>query len=429
MRNTMIGLVAVALLGGCYVDADPALSDRSQAVVVVSEGFEAGTKTAYAAGDVALASGTWNLDEALIGTSTADLKTGSKAVRVRNSGRVTMQFDLSGVATVSVQHATYGSDGNGRFALFRSLNGGGAWTQVGASITTSHTLATATFTVEQSGSVRLQLRKMDGGSNRIDLDSVIVDDGGGATDPQPPPVSVHTALGLPSDATTADWNDYLSVKSQYVLSYNSARKGPNWVSWELNPSYLGDAARQDSYRTDDTLPAGMPQATLADYRYSGWDRGHMCPSGDRTKTTSANAQTFYLSNMLPQSAESNAGPWAQLETYARNLASNGDELFIIAGGIFVGGSQTIGAGVEVPDDLFKVIVVLDEPGQDAAAVTDATRVIGVVMPNDDAAISPGDAWRQFRIPVRDIEQLTGLDFLSEVPLGVQDVVETRVDDL
>jgi len=432
MMRFVAAFAISCVLSSCYL----AYSETEQSVVVVSEGFEAGTKTAYAAANVSLASGIWNLDEALIGTSSSDVKTGSKAVRVRNSGRVTMQFDLdNGVGTVSVQHAHYGSDANGTFALFVSQNGGSSWAQVGSSVTTGASLATATFTVDKPGTVRLQLRKLDGGSNRINLDNLIVNDYGGTPpDPEPEPgpgsdVSVHTTMGLPSDASTSTWTDYLSVKSQYVISYNGTRKAPNWVSWQLDASYLGSAPRQDSYRTDNTLPSGMPQATLSDYSGSGWDRGHMCPSGDRTKTTTANSQTFYLSNMSPQAKDSNGGPWAGLETYSRTLASQGRELFIIAGGRYTGSVQTIGNGVEIPDDHFKVVVVLDHPGQDAADVTTATRVIGVLVPNDDSAIDTGDDWRQFRIPVRDIEELTGLDFLSDVDPSVQDVVETRVDDL
>jgi endonuclease G len=429
MRNSLVLAFAsaLALLSGCLVDEEESLSALTQDVVVVSEGFETGSKAAYAAANVALSSGTWNLDDALIGTSASDVKVGAKAVRVRGSGRVTMQFDVAGgVGSVTVMHARYGTDTGGSFGLFWSQNSGGTWTQAGASVTPGASLATASFAVNRSGAVRLQLRKLDGTSSRIDLDAISVESYGTSPPPPPPPgdtISVHTTLGLPSPASTSSWNDYLSVKSQYVLSYNSARKIPNWVSWELNSSYLGSAARQDDYRTDSTLPAGMPQATLADFSGSGWDRGHLCPSGDRTKTTAANSQTFILSNMVPQSQDSNGGPWAALETYSRSLAAD-NELFVIAGGAFSGGAQTIGNGVEIPDDMFKVVVVLDDAGQ---PVTTATRVIGVLIPNDDSAISPGDSWRQFRISVDDIEELTGLDFLSAVDPAVQAVIESRVD--
>jgi len=235
-------------------------------------------------------------------------------------------------------------------------------------------------------------------------------------------------MGIPSPTSTSDWNSYLSVKPAYVISYNSSRKVPNWVSWELNASYLGSVPRQDNYREDDTLPASMPQASLADYSGSGYDRGHMCPSGDRTLTVSANSQTFYLTNMVPQAANNNQGPWNELENYSRSLVQNGKELFIIAGGTFSASSLSIGNGVKVPDKTFKVIVVLDAPGQGVSSVTTSTRVIAVLVPNNNS-ISSSTPWRNFRVTVDSIEALTGHNYLSDVDPAIQSVVEARIDNL
>jgi endonuclease G len=435
----VLGLVAV--LPGCFVDgpvAEPSLADGEQALVVASEGFETGVKASYAAADVTLPSGVWNLDEALIGSLAADAKAGTRSVRVRGNGRLTMRFDVtSGIGTVSVKHARYGSDASGALALYWSSNGGSTWTQAGSTVTVGSTaLTTTTFTVNRTGTVRLQLRKTDGGSGRINLDDVVINDGGTAPDPDPDPgsgtgadISAHTALGLPTAASTATWSDYLAVKGQYVLSYNSGRKVPNWVSWEITTGYLGSASRQDDYRPDTTLPSGMPQAALSDYSGSGWDRGHMCPSADRTATTTANSQTFLLSNMVPQSRNNNGGPWARLETYSRTLAQSGKQVYVVAGGVFVGSNQTIGNGVSVPDDTWKVVVVLDQVGAGASAVTTATRVIAVVMPNNDDDVSASDDWQPYRVSVDDIEAMTGYDLLSDVPGSVEAVIEARVDSL
>ena len=240
-------------------------------------------------------------------------------------------------------------------------------------------------------------------------------------------LSKHTTLGIPSPSSMLDPNSFLSVKSEYVLSYNSSRKVPNWVSWELNTSYLGSASRQDDYRFDDTLPPTLPQAQLADYISSGYDRGHMCPSADRTLTTTTNSQTFFLTNMIPQAANNNQGPWERLETECRNLVQSGKELFIISGGTFSAGSNMVGNGVVVPDQTFKVIVVLDAVGQGTSAVTTSTRVIGVLMPNENTQIGKFDDWHNFRVSVDVIEAQTGYDFLSDVDPAVQAVVEARVD--
>lgn len=432
LRVIMLGSL-LALGAGCVEDGLDDTSEVTSAATMV-EGFESGSKTAYAVADVALSSGTWTLNEALIGTSTSDAKAGTKSARVRNSGKLTMKFDrTTGAGTVTIRHASFGTDGNGTWALFSSQNGGGSWTQVGTSRTTAgNTLATASFTVNVTGNVRFEIRKLDGGANRINLDDIIVTDnggGGGGGDGSGAALSVHTKLGIPSPSSTSDPNSYLSVKSGYVISYNGSRKVPNWVSWELNTSYLGSVDRQDDFRPDGTLPGTVPQASLADYSGSGYDRGHMCPSADRTLTTTANSQTFYLTNMVPQAGNNNRGPWAQLEEYSRSLVQSGKQLYIVSGGTFSAGSRTIGDGVKVPDKTFKVIVVLDGVGQGPGNVTTGTRVIGVLMPNADSQISSSAPWRNFRVTVDSIEALTGQNYLSDVDPAVQAAVESRVDSL
>lgn len=438
-----VSLLAASGIAGCafqtQTESTEARSEEES--LTTSESFEGGTKTAYAAADVTLSSGSWNMADALIGTLSSDVKNGSAAARVRNSGTVTMNFDRTGAGVVTVKYATYGTDSAGTWGLFESVNHGTSWAQVGSTLTSApSSLRTATFTVNASSAVRFSLRKLDGGSNRIDLDDISITDfsggggggagggsggGGGSGAGNGASVSVHTTLGLPSGASTSNWNDYLSVKSQYVLAYDSSRKIPHWVSWELNSAYLGSQARLDNFRPDDTLPASMPQASLADFSGSGYDRGHMCPSGDRTASAAANSLTFYLSNMVPQAPNNNQGPWEKLESYCRALAGQGKELFIISGG--AGSNGTIGAGVTVPNSTFKVIAVLDQVGQGPANVTTNTRLIGVVMPNDNSQIAKADDWKPYRVSVRSIETLSGLNFLSDVAQTTQDTIETRVD--
>jgi len=217
------------------------------------------------------------------------------------------------------------------------------------------------------------------------------------------------------------------VKPQYVLSYDGVRRVPNWVSWELNATWLGAVARQNDFRPDDTLPDEIPQAQLSDYAGSGWDRGHLCPSGDRTATVDDNRSTFYLTNMVPQADSANGGPWAQLENYLRHLATTGKELSVVAGGVFGDETKTIGAGaVAIPSATFKVVVVLDRPGQGIGDVTSQTRVISVVIPNE-ASVSRSADWRSFRVRPRDVEMATGLRLFADVPHEVREVLVDRVD--
>ena len=199
------------------------------------------------------------------------------------------------------------------------------------------------------------------------------------------------------------------------------------MSWELNAQWLGSVARQNDFRPDDTFPEEIPQAQLSDYAGSGWDRGHVCPSEDRTATVSDNRSTFYLTNVVPQADAANGGPWARLEAYLRQLAESGKEIAVVAGGLFGQPKRTIGAGaVAVPSATFKVAVVLDRPGQGIAEVSEQTRVISVLVPND-ATVSRSADWRSFRVSARDVENATGFTLFADVPHEVREVLLDRID--
>ena len=215
------------------------------------------------------------------------------------------------------------------------------------------------------------------------------------------------------------------VKPQYVLSYNNKTHTANWVSWQLNRSWIGIAARQDDFRPDDTLPTAWYKVRPTDYTGSGYDRGHIAPSADRTRNEADNSSTFLMTNMMPQVPELNRGVWSDLEEYCRELVQQGRELYIVAGP--VGRKDSIGRKekIAVPAQNWKVIVVLDRSGLGMQGVTAKTRTIAVMMPND--ASVKGKGWKSFRVPVKQVERETGLNFLSNVPSQVQQVIESKVD--
>lgn len=240
------------------------------------------------------------------------------------------------------------------------------------------------------------------------------------------PTTPHLLLGNPSNAR-ADLNwptNYLMVKPQFALSYNRDRGTPNWVSWQLNSNWLGSVERQNNFRPDPELPQDWPKISPLDYRDRRYDRGHMTPSADRTRSVEDNAATFVLTNILPQASANNRGPWGDLEAYCRQLVQQGKELYIVAGGAGQQGSIA-GGKITVPDRVWKVIVVMNQPDQDIKAITAQTRVIAVDLPND--ASVAGKPWQQYRTSVREIEKLTGYDLLSNVDRSIQDVIEKRVE--
>jgi endonuclease G len=405
-----------------------------------TEGFEAGGKTSYAAASVQLTSGQWYLDDALTGNLSTDRKTGAYSARIRNAGTVQMNFNVASAGTVSVQHAVFGTDGASGWALYKSTDNNGSWTQVGSTVNTSSTsLATANFTVNSAVAVRFKVVKLTGGANRLNIDNISIN-GYASPTPTPTPVissSEHLTMGNPSNAT-ADVNqptNYLMEKTQYALSYHRDNGRANWVSWHLDSAWMGSAPRQDDFRGDTTLPAGWYRVQGTDYSGSGFDRGHYCPSADRTSTVANNSATFLMTNMMPQSPDNNQGPWADLEDYARTLVNAGNELHVVMGGVGQGGTgsnggvtMTIAGGyVRVPAQTWKIILVQPQGTNDVARVTTSTRVIAVRMPNTQGIRT--NSWQQYRVSVDELELLTGYDFFSNVPSGIQAVIESAVDNL
>lgn len=238
--------------------------------------------------------------------------------------------------------------------------------------------------------------------------------------------SLHLTLGNPSGATTstANYTNYLMLKSQYALSYNRNWAAPNWVAWHLGSEDLGSAPRQDDFRADTSLPTGWYRVQSTDYTNSGYDRGHMTPSADRTSTVANNSATFLMTNILPQAPDNNQGPWAALENYCRDLVYAGNELYIYAGGDDV--KTTIAGGkIIVPKYTWKVIVVLPQGSSDLSRVNTNTRVITVSMPNSQGIRS--NYWGNYRVSVDQLESWTGYNFLSQVSSGIQSTLESRID--
>jgi endonuclease G, mitochondrial len=238
------------------------------------------------------------------------------------------------------------------------------------------------------------------------------------------PQQIHLALGNPSNATVnpSNANNYLLSNKYYAVSYNRQKAIANWVSWRLVKNSFGDASRQNDFRPDDRLPNGWTQITPYDYSGSGFDRGHLCPSADRSSSIEGNSTTFLMTNIAPQTNDLNTGPWEKLETYSRNLAKRNNTIYIITGQY--GENGKLRNKLTIPTNYWKIVVVLPNNG-DISSINKDTRIIAVDMPNVDGIGKK--TWRDFKTTVRQIEQKTGDNFLSNVPQNIQNVLETKVD--
>ena len=179
----------------------------------------------------------------------------------------------------------------------------------------------------------------------------------------------------PSRANSKNLNNLLIVKEEYFLSYNCSKGVANWVGWRTSESDLGDLSRSDDFREDNSLPKNCYKVDETHYRGSGYDRGHLMPSGDRTKSKSANSSSFLMINMLPQHPSNNREIWRELEQYSRKLVNRGLTLHSFAGGN--GQIKTINKGkISVPRNIWKVILVENSN-------TREVETIAVIMPNSE----------------------------------------------
>src|SRR5581483_1391383 len=195
--------------------------------------------------------------------------------------------------------------------------------------------------------------------------------------------TLQMQTGNPSGAPLGDPNSpnpnhthYLIQRPQYALDYNDTTHEPNWVAWDLTAGDVGSSGR-GTFVQDTTLNSNFYQVLPTDYSGSGYDRGHMCPSADRTVTVADNQQLFFMSNMVPQAPDNNQGIWANFESYCRSLASAGNEVLIMCGPSGFAGN-TIATGVFIPGYTWKIAVVVPlGPGTALQRITASTRVIAI----------------------------------------------------
>jgi len=236
-------------------------------------------------------------------------------------------------------------------------------------------------------------------------------------------------FGNPSGATgdIANENNYLMIKPQYSLSYNRSKATPNWVAWRLDSNWIGTTPRQDDYRPDPALPSGWFQVQDNSYSGSGYDRGHMCPSGDRTNSVPNNSATFLMTNFVPQLSANNQGPWEEFESYCRTLAQQGNEIYIMTGPNGAIGSIASGQ-IVVPAVTWKVVLILPNGTNDLERVSRATRAFGIIVPNQPP-LNINAPWRGFRVTVDAVENLTGHNFFTNIPKNTQELIERKRDRL
>lgn len=210
---------------------------------------------------------------------------------------------------------------------------------------------------------------------------------------------------LPTSTTNA-----IVSHRYYTLSYAEKHEQPEWVAYHLKKEHLsGRDFKRPYFEIDKKVATGA--ADWRNYKKSGYDRGHLCPAGDRKFSYDAYAETFLTSNIAPQDREFNAGVWNDLEKQIRYWVKKNGDLYIVTGGMLTDTLGSIGhEAVSVPKYFYKIILDNDPHNP---------RMLAFMIPNTKTDSPP----QEFIVSVDDIEKRTGIDFFP----ALEDALENRLE--
>lgn len=213
--------------------------------------------------------------------------------------------------------------------------------------------------------------------------------------------------------------------SHYSVCYRESYEQAEWSAYCLTEEQLvKNASRSNDFRPDPKIIS--ESASLSDYKGSGYDRGHLTPAADMGFSEEAMSETFFMSNMSPQTGSLNRGIWKDLESQVRHWAKKFGRVYVISGPVLEKPSsdyKSIGKNkVSVPEFYYKVILApLYDSEDDKKTPSDAKNLIAVafIFPNGKCSKSLAD----YVVPVDEVERRTKIDFFSLLEDGIEDRLE------
>ena len=229
------------------------------------------------------------------------------------------------------------------------------------------------------------------------------------------------------------------VGTNYSVEWDTEKSSQRWSCYKMFSAIAGSTVPRyyssdktlgpnGQYPNDPDLPAAY-QFTVDPYWSSGYDHGHICPSADRQRSTEANKQTFYMTNMQPQGNNFNAGIWASMELQVRNWTSRFDTLYVCKGGTIEATSQVADPIIEyvcnrshqqtrvnpdhVPVPRYFFMAVLGR-------YKNTFRATGFWI-NQEAYYS--NSVKSYAITIGDLQTKTGIDFFCNLPDDIESQVE------
>lgn len=210
-------------------------------------------------------------------------------------------------------------------------------------------------------------------------------------------------------------SEQLVFHQSITLNYSEAHEQAEWVYYELTSDKLRNekVKRKNNFRADPKVVTGS--AAVADYKKSGFDRGHLAPAADMAFDPIAMSESFYMSNMCPQAPAFNRGIWKSLESLVRAWTDSNTTLYIVTGPILNDSLPRIGKNnVCIPYFFYKAILQFDRQEGAYAA-------IAFLLANEGTS----NNLMEYTITIDALESLTGIDFYPQLPDEIEDYIETE----
>lgn len=207
----------------------------------------------------------------------------------------------------------------------------------------------------------------------------------------------------------------------YALEWDSDIRAQRWSCYQMYGSLLdANTSRSASSYPNDLWLEDDEQFENDPYSGSGYDHGHICPSADRLASDESNLQTFYMTNMQPQTHTFNAGIWKRMEEQVRKWAENYDTLYI-AKGATIDNKEYIQKYIvnekdSIPVPKYFYMAMLGRKGDNF------TSIAFWVEHRDD--ITKKTPLSDFVVNIRELEEKTNIDFFHNLPDDIETAVET-----
>lgn len=198
----------------------------------------------------------------------------------------------------------------------------------------------------------------------------------------------------------------------YTASYSEKDEQPEWVAYKITNASINDhIARTNDYREDPFVKTGS--ASPYDYSESGYDMGHLAPAKTMSRNLTSMSESFYLSNICPQTPAFNRGIWKRLEEKVRYWSEMNDSIYEVTGPILDHPIGQIGKNnVTVPRAFYKTLLGFKNG---------KIKGIGFIMPNEKSQKSI----YSYAVSIDEIEKITGINFYSQLEQSIQDNVEAN----